>query len=154
MRRWPPTLETRMGVVHHSVAGLRFFGDDLIPEEVTALLGAAPSESCHKGQEVVGKTTGKIRVAKTGSWRLTAERLEPEDLEAQVFELLGQLTQDLSVWESLSRFRPDLFCGIFMGSSNDGLPLSAKALLALGQRGIALDLDIYDFDDEDVDLGS
>ncbi len=71
-----------------------------------------------------------------------------------MFELLGQLTQDLSVWESLSCFRPDLLCGIYMGSSNDGLPLSAKALLALGQRGIALDLDIYDFDDEDIGLGS
>ena len=31
-----------------------------------------------------------------------------------------------------------------MASGNDGLPLSAKAMLALGQRGIALDLDIYD----------
>ena len=143
-----------MGFVHHSVAGLRFVGDDLNPDEITALLRVTPTESCHKGQKVVGKTTGKIRVAKTGSWRLTAEGREPEDLEAQVFELLGQLTQDLSVWESLSRFRPDLFCGIFMSSSNDGLPLSAKALLALGQRGIALDLDIYDFDDEDAGRGS
>jgi hypothetical protein len=68
-----------------------------------------------------------------------------------VFELLGQLTDDLAVWESLSVYKPDLFCGIFMASSNDGLPLSARALLALGQRGIALDLDIYDHTDDETE---
>ncbi|WP_458071759.1 DUF4279 domain-containing protein [Rhodanobacter sp. BL-MT-08] len=133
-----------MGVLDHSAATLRFFGDDLVPENVSASLGATPTESWHKGQEVVSASTGNVRIAKTGSWRLKAARREPEDLEAQVFELLGQLTNDLAVWDSLSSYKPNLFCGIFMSSGNDGLPLSAKAMLALGQRGIALDLDIYD----------
>ena len=126
-----------------------FFGDDLIPDSLTTLLGAAPTEACVKGQEILGRSAAKVRVAKTGSWRLDADRREPEDLEAQIFELLDKLSGDLSVWASLSRYRPNLFCGIFMGSSNDGLPLSANALLALGQRGVALDLDIYDFNDEE-----
>jgi hypothetical protein len=138
-----------MGVIDHSVAALRFFGDELIPENVTALLGGQPTDACIKGQEIVGRSTGKVRIAKTGSWRLRAVRREPEDLEAQIFEILDQLTRDLGVWAALSAYKPDLFCGVFMGSSNDGLPLSARALLALGQRGIALDLDIYDFRDEE-----
>ena len=133
-----------MGVIDHSVATLRFFGDDLVPEEITALLGANPTVSYRKGQELVGSKTGIVRIAKTGSWRFSAARREPEDLEAQIMEILDQLTQDTSAWESLSRFQPDLFCGLFMGSSNDALPLSAKVLLSLGQRGIALGLDIYD----------
>ncbi len=133
-----------MGVLDHSSATLRLFGDDLVPENVSASLGVAPTESWHKGQELVSASAGNVRVAKTGSWRLKAARREPEDLEAQVFELLGQLTNDLAVWDSLSSYKPNLFCGIFMASGNDGLPLSAKAMLALGQRGIALDLDIYD----------
>jgi hypothetical protein len=136
-----------MGALDHSVATLRFFGDDLVPDEISALLGASPTESCRKNQEIVGKSTGTVRTAKTGSWRLCATRREPEDLEAQIFEILGQLTPDIDVWASLSRYGPDLFCGIFMASSNDGLPLSANALLALGQRGIALGLDIYDAGD-------
>ena len=41
--------------------------------------------------------------------------------------------------------------GIFMGSSNDGLILSAKALQALGERGIALELDVYGLGDERPD---
>jgi hypothetical protein len=142
-----------MGVIDHSVATLRLFGDDLVPDEITTLLGASPTVSYLKGQELVGSRTGIVRIAKTGSWRLSAARREPEDLEAQILEILGQLTPNLNIWESLSRFQPDLFCGLFMGSSNDGLPLSAKVLLSLGQRGIALGLDIYDVGDQGSGVG-
>lgn len=137
-----------MGSINHSVAGLRFFGDDLDPDEISTLLGATPTNAYRKGDVLFGPI-GQVRIAKTGSWRLKATRREPEDLEAQIFELLDRLSPDLDVWRDLStRYKTDLFCGIFMGSSNDGLPLSPKALLALGQRGIALDLDIYDASDD------
>ena len=139
-----------MGVLDCSEATVRFFGDDLAPETLSALLGADPTRAWVKGQELVGESTGKVRTAKTGNWRIKVGRREPENLEAQVFELLDKLTGDLNVWASLARYEPELFCGIFMGSGNDGLLLSAKALLALGQRGIRLNLDIYDFDDEDA----
>lgn len=115
-----------------------------MPDEISALLLGSPTASRHKGQELKLKN-GAVRIAKTGSWRLTSTQREPEDLEAQIFEILDQLTQDLSVWARLSsRYQPDLFCGIFMAGRNDGLALPAKALLALGQRGISLELDIYD----------
>lgn len=134
-----------MGAFDHSVVTLRFFGDDLVPEQISALLGGRPTVSYHKGQERVGSHTGVVRIAKTGSWRLSAVDRKPEDLEAQIFEILEQLTQDLAVWDSLARYQPDLFCGVFMGSGNDGTSISAKALLSMGQRGITLGLDIYDF---------
>ncbi|WNH53869.1 DUF4279 domain-containing protein [Stenotrophomonas oahuensis] len=137
-----------MGAFDHSMAALRFFGDELVPDEISALLGAKPTESHYRGQELVGRHSGIKRIAKTGSWRLRAAERKPEDLEGQIFEILEQLTQDLSIWASLSRFEPDLFCGLFMGSSNDGMYLSAKALLALGERGITLGLDTYDADDD------
>ena len=138
-----------MGQIHHSVATLRFFSDDLVPEEISELLGSQPTESWKKGDERIGKSTGAIRLAKTGMWRFSATRREPEDLEAQIFEILEQLNQDLDVWNKLSaRYKPDLYCGIFMGNSNDGLPLSSKALFWLGIRGIDLNLDIYDASDD------
>ena len=133
-----------MTIAHHSAACLRLFGDDLDPAEVTRLLGGDPDRAERKGDERTGKS-GHVYIAKQGSWRLRAIRREPESLEAQVWELLGQLTQELSAWSSLrSRFQIDLFCGIFMGSGNDELLLSPQALAALGQRGIELRLDIYD----------
>lgn len=67
--------------------------------------------------------------------------------KVRFFEILAEVTQDLSVWASLSRFQPDMFCGL-MSSSNDGTLLSTKALIALGERGISLALDVYDADDE------
>lgn len=137
-----------MAAFDHSLVTLRFFGDDLLPDEISALLGAIPTASYHRGQELKGSQSGVVRIARTGSWRLSAPRREPEDLEAQIFEILDQLTGDLAIWESLARFRPDLFCGLFMGSGNDGVSLSPRALLALGQRGIELGLDIYDAEEE------
>ncbi|WP_350259663.1 DUF4279 domain-containing protein [Stenotrophomonas riyadhensis] len=137
-----------MTAFDHSLVILRFFGDDLLPDEISALLGATPTASHQKGQELRGSRPGNVRVARTGSWQLDAERREPEDLDAQIFEILDQLTGDLAVWQSLARFRPDLFCGLFMGSSNDGVSLSPRALLALGRRGIEFGLDIYDADEE------
>lgn len=104
-----------MAAFDHSLVTLRFFGDDLLPEEVSALLGATPTASHHKGQELRGNQSGTVRIARTGSWQLDAARREPEDLEAQIFEILDQLTGDLAVWQALARFRPDLFCGHFHG---------------------------------------
>lgn len=138
-----------MAAFDHSLVTLRFFGDDLLPEEVSALLGATPTAAHHKGQQLTGSQPDAVRIARTGSWRLGAARREPEDLEAQIFEILDQLTSDLSAWQSLAPFRPDLFCGLFMGSGNDGVSLSPRALLALGQRGIELGLDIYDAKEEE-----
>lgn len=132
-----------MGHLHHSEATLRVFGDDLNPEEVSSLLGAEPTYMCRKG-DARALTGGRVIIEKRGSWRLSASRREPENLDGQVLELLGRLTQNLEVWKELStRYEVDLFCGVFMESSNDGLPLSPMTLLALGERGIKLDLDIY-----------
>lgn len=87
-------------------------------------------------------------------WRLRAKEAEPEDLDGQVSELLGQVTSDLSVWGDIAtRFRVDLFCGWFMGSGNEGVKISPETMLALGQRGIMLSLDIYERDASDAHKG-
>ncbi len=127
------------------MATLRITGDALDPDTVSQLLAGVPTRSFRKGDALTGPATGNVRIAKTGVWQLRAMRREPENLNAQIMEILGQLTPELAVWSALrSRFKIDLFCGIFMASGNDGLPLSADVLLALGQRGIDLGLDIYD----------
>ncbi|GMV31258.1 MAG: hypothetical protein AMXMBFR59_33830 [Rhodanobacteraceae bacterium] len=142
-----------MAPFDHSGATLRLFGDDLDPDTIGALLGASPTRFWRKDQELVGSATGVVRVARTGSWQLGATRREPEDLEGQVLDILEKLTQDLSVWESLARYQPDLLCGLFMGRSNNGLSLCATTLLKLGQRGIALELDIYDAGAQGPEVG-
>lgn len=132
-----------MGSLGRSVATLRITGDDLVPEEISALLCAQPTHGQRKG-DVLALKSGATRIAKFGQWRLHASDKEPEDVNRQIAELLGKLTQDLQIWRELGkRFRIDFFCGWFMTESNEGVSITATALHALGERGIELDLDIY-----------
>lgn len=132
-----------MAAISETLASLRFGGDDLDPDELTTLLGVTPSTCASKGDVIRSKTTGRQRIAKTGSWIVTAEPREPGDLDAQVEELLEPLTKDLSIWRSLGKYRPDLFVGLFLQDSNEGLEISAHSLHLLAERGILLGLDIY-----------
>ena len=77
-------------------------------------------------------------------WSLHSTDHEPENLDRQIVELLGKVTSEMDAWRDLVQmYRVDLFCGLFMGSENDGLTVSPSSLAALGQRGIQLALDIY-----------
>jgi hypothetical protein len=139
-----------MAHVQRSVVTLRIGGDDLIPDEITRLLEAKPTSTQTKGDKIVGRKTGHVRIAKMGIWRLEAKDREPEDMNAQIQEILSQATSDSRVWRSIGeKYQIDLFCGIFLGGSNEGMTLSAASLAALGERGIEMGLDIYSGHDED-----
>lgn len=107
------------------------------------MLHSLPTQAYRKDEQIIG-SNGRMRIARTGSWRLHATDSKPQDLNAQIAEILGRLTPDLHIWAHLSsRYRLDLFCGLFLNSSNEGLCLSPQSLRALGERGIELGLDIY-----------
>ena len=128
-----------MDGIGRTKATLRIFGDDLNPEEVTALLGAEPTSSREKGPPR----------GRRGSWHLRAEPCSPGDLNSQVKTLLSGLTDDLSVWRDLgARFRCDLFCGLFMEVGNEGEEFTPDVLAMIGARGLSLGLDIYGPDEE------
>ena len=133
----------QMAHLARSVASLRIFGDDLQPEEVSRILGCAPTKAWPKGRVQVSKS-GHEMIKKTGAWLLHASDAEPENLDGQVVELLAKLTSDTATWAELGRrFEVDLFCGWFMESSNEGVSVSPKTMFALAERGSGLSLDIY-----------
>jgi hypothetical protein len=133
-----------MAQLSKSMVSFRIAGDDLVPEEISRILGASPTEARTKGEKIVGRKTGSVRIAKTGSWTLKASDREPEDMDGQIQELLGQMTDDIATWQSLThRYHADLFCGLFMHETDEGLIISAKYLAALGSRGIELGLCLY-----------
>ncbi len=133
-----------MAHLERSVATLRIMGDELVPEEMSRLLGAEPTSSHERGHQGVSGPSGRIVARNSGMWHLRAKETKPENLDWQVSELLGLVTSDLSVWSSIAaRFRVDLFCGWFMGSGNEGVAISPETMVALGQRGIQLSIDIY-----------
>src|ERR1700722_9316837 len=125
-----------------SVAALRIAGDDLIPEEVSAALGSAPTLSHRKGQTV--RFGGVERPAPFGQWLLSAPDAEPGDFSSQVENILSRLTQDLRVWHDLSaRLDIDIYCGWFMEDSNCGIEVSPAILGALADRRIELGVELY-----------
>lgn len=140
----PSSSGSIMPVLEKTKATLRIHGDDLIPDEVNRLLGAQPTGAHTRGEILIGKVTGHRRVARTGAWSLQAAEQSPGDLNAQIRDIFALLSSDPAVWAQLqSRFEMNLFCGLFMGRSNDGEAIAAANLRLLGERGIELQLDIY-----------
>lgn len=124
-----------MGPVQKSVVTLRISGDDLDPVEVSDRLGCRPISSQRKDDVIVNPRTGTERTARTGLWHLESSDRSPVDLDGQVEELLSRMTRDLAVWEELTEiYYIDLFCGLFLGSSNEGVHLYPDSLVALGHR--------------------
>lgn len=133
-----------MPLLSESSISLRYFGDDLVPDALTLALGKPPTEARTKGEVITNKTTGSVRVAKSGSWLFDVARREPGDLDSQIKELFGALTGDLSVWRALAaKYKPDLFVGLFMIEGNEGIDVSAQSLEILAARGVSLSLEIY-----------
>lgn len=127
-----------------STAALRLAGDSLVPEEITQLLGCQPSLGYAKGDVIGGVGTGRRYTKKLGLWTLEATEWTPINLDAQASELLNRVTKDLRVWSGIrGRFEIDLFCGLFMKESNEGVSISSDTLRALGERGIELSIEIY-----------
>jgi hypothetical protein len=129
--------------IYRTRASLRFFGDDLDPEAVSALLGASPTSSARKGEAWTSKR-GTQETARTGWWLLHVARRQPGDLDRQLVELLSPLTSDTAVWRSLvTRYKADIFCGLFMKDGNEGLVLRPETLAMIGACGLSLGFDIY-----------
>jgi len=138
-----------MTELHKTAASLRFFGDDLDPDEIAGVLGGQPTVGVRKGGLWL-TSLGAEKIAYKGQWRLTVEERSPGDLDGQIAELFATLTTDLAVWNDLShRFQADVFCGLFLNEFNEGISLSPETLTAVGSRGLSLDMDIYGPGDDD-----
>ena len=134
-----------MGQLSESSASLRIFGDDLIPDEITALLGSEPTGSDEKGQpKHEAHLRGQVILAKHGSWRFGCKPRRPGNLDGQIKEILQKLTSDLTVWHELAeKFNMDMFCGLWLEAFNEGISLSTETLKSVSERHIFIDLDIY-----------
>src|SRR5205085_517353 len=128
---------------------LRVCGDSLDPEEVTRMLGRAPTRSQRKGQPVLSESGEVKRIARTGSWLLDQPVGCDVTLEEEIESLLGSLPQDEQAWAVLrERYRVDLLCDVFVRGVNQGIELSPRVLELIGRRGITLGVDIFCEPDE------
>jgi hypothetical protein len=115
------------GPVDRVLVGLRIAGPDVDPTELERLLGVAPSHVTSR-REVV----------------CVFEAPQHDSIEDGVTSLLRTLPSDDDVWSGLtSRYRVDLFCGLFLQDANRGFVLSPSVLREVASRNIALGCDIY-----------
>jgi hypothetical protein len=132
-----------MGIVSESAVSLRFVGDTLDPREVTRLLGAEPDDARVKGDTIVMPSGGK-RIAPRGIWSRRVEPRKPADVPGQIAEILAPLSAELAAWHHLaSRYRAEIFCGLFVEDGNHGLSLPPETLELLADRHLTIDFDVY-----------
>ena len=138
----PTIVATVGGRVDRVRVGLRFFGDSLVPDELTRLLGCQPDAARRKGDPIPNNRHNPI--AKTGSWLLDSPLPQTTEINEQLAALFGMLTNDLDVWHRLTKeFKTDVFCGVFLEICNRGFHLSPSTMAMLSQRGLEIGFDIY-----------
>jgi hypothetical protein len=114
---------------------LRFFGDDLDPETITALLGVDPTDACRKGDPV--------RASHTGRWLLDCERTS-DTPDSQIKLLMSDLTDELDVWQRLAAsFSAEIKCHLFLKRWTRGTIFSTESLTLLTERGLRLHVEVY-----------
>ena len=122
---------------------VRIAGETLDPEEITRLMRVEPKFAAKKGARRRGGAGTVIQ--RTGIWTygLTENSAEWE-LDDAIVTLLNRLPADLNLWRDLARaHQMDMFCGLFMGSENQGTVLRPETLRLLADRVLSLGLDIY-----------
>ena len=140
----PPGVITIGGPVDELSVTLGIHGDDVNPDELTAVLGQEPSHAHRVGDTHVGSRTGATRVRKNGVWLLRVRGKPPQTADDLVAELLTRLPKDEILWQDLAkRFQIDLSFGVFMEGCNRGFELSSELVQVLARREISLSFDIY-----------
>jgi len=124
---------------------LRISGEDLDPDRITALLDCRPSRTERKGVPI--SVDSGARIPKRGQWLLTIDSKDcdnTDDVEDGIRMLLSQVPSDADLWSSLtSTYIIDVFCGLFLASSNRGFCLSAEVSKLLSDRHLEIGFDLY-----------
>jgi hypothetical protein len=125
------------GPVDRWKVALRVCGEELDPDHISALLGCQPSSAQRKGNPF----------PKKGRWLLeidSKECGEHDNVDDGIRMLLARLPSDSGVWVSLTSIcAVDVFCGLFLASSNRGFGISAEVSRLLSDRNLEIGFDVY-----------
>lgn len=132
-------------------AGLRFMGDRLDPDKLTAILGVAPTTAYRKG-EVYKRSRGHEVRGRTGLWLLSSKGLAPvSNLNSHLRYLLtfifpGGCHDKLGMLRELMRdeqLKADVGC-FWYGKSGAAFPVIPDELrLAFARLPAKIETDFY-----------
>jgi hypothetical protein len=117
--------------------------DNLVPSELTALLGGPPKLGVSKGETFLA-SHGKQIKAQTGMWQFGSEWESPPQLDRQIGEVLSALTSDMLVWaEVTNRYLCYLSVGGYFHDWTGGMTLGPNTSQLLAERNLSIDFDLY-----------
>lgn len=134
------------GLVDESSVSLRLYGAALQPEEVTELLGIAPTTCFRRGFQ----RGPRSRPSPHGAWILEVRGEAPAGPEEHLGALLHVFPRSPELWASLTnRFTGNVSFGIHMSGWNRGFTLSPSVIAKVATLGLELDFDIYAYGGDD-----
>jgi hypothetical protein len=137
----PPRIIAEVGgPIDETRVTLGIHGDDLDPDEITALLKCIPTHTHRRGDPRPRSGTPWPK----GAWLLSVEGKAPLDPQALLETLLAKLPDDPSIWESLhERFTVRLGFGLFLDAWNRGFDLAPALVHRVAKMRLPLGFDIY-----------
>jgi len=121
---------------------LEMFGDDLDPQAISETLGIAPTKSYRKDD---ARPRGS-QFYRTGGWILDSGEIRLSDDNAgdeHFLEWLISLPSDATVWESLTRYKPQVRLVLYTDQMNAEFKLQPNAANELSRRGLEMIIDPY-----------
>jgi len=124
-------------------ATFRVIGHDLVPDDISLLLGREPDEAHGKGDPRLGESGRRYSDFTTGLWAIDSPK-EEKPLSEHLRELLGKLEGCGAVIRNLQEqgYRVDIFVGVF-GGANIELVIPSDILRKLGDLNLELIIDVY-----------
>lgn len=126
---------------------LAIYGEDLIPDEITKLLGCRPTDFHVKGEKKGPRSPG----FHAGAWFLKVRGEPPNTIDVLTRRLLMMLPSDPDIWISLSeRFGIQMRYGIHMSGWNKGAGLPRDLVERIAGLHADVELDIYAYGEEET----
>ena len=133
------------GMVDETGVTLAVYGDDLVPEVITAALGCSPTQAHRKGDR---KREGSPPFS-TGAWLLRVEGKAPQGPDELIRNLLTRFPSTPEFWRPIAdQYRLQVRVGIHTGGWNRGFDITAETLASLSKLGAVLGFDLYFYGDE------
>jgi hypothetical protein len=133
------------GPIESARASLSIYGEDLEPNEITRILGLAPTHGHRRGD----RRGPKSPPATMGFWGYGVDSKAPDEAAGDPADLvlgrlLDRLPSDPALWARLvQQYRVRIFFCIGFEGYNQGFGLSARNIQRAAALGVPLDFDLY-----------
>ncbi len=134
------------GAVDKTSITLAIYGEDLIPEEISRLMGCE-TECIRRGE----RRSPRANPYKQSAWLFNKKGEAPTTAEEIIREILSNLSTDAAAWKEISsKYDVQVRIAIHMENWNKGFDLSAETVQQIANLGAKMVFDIYAYVDDEV----